>query len=234
MYECLNTPSIFQDFIFPKHWSTVWPFTQIPSKKRRMFAKTRLSGRIFTGVDIRATVDEAEPWDPMAFDPSNHGCSTAGLGGHDQLRWIGVWIPSHDEDEDWFNAWKVEFLEFQHVIIYKYQFAGCLYIINLSNTDLKVSFPWHIIFQIHISATISQNACLYVVSLYVYTWNPNGAPCFDWNFGLVLRGLASLTWHRTRWWNDSKRWQESGWLILWFSDNSSCFFEAIIPWYIYI
>ena len=54
---------------------------------------------------------------------------------------------------------------------------------------------------------------------------------------LVFRGLASLTWHRTRWWNDSKRWQidgpqESGWLILWFSDNSSCFFEAIISWYI--
>ena len=82
-----------------------------------MFAKTRLSGRIFTGVDIRATVDEAEPWDPMVFDPSNDGCLAAGLGGHDQLRWIGVWISSHDEEEDWFNAWKVEFLEFQHVII---------------------------------------------------------------------------------------------------------------------
>ena len=24
----------------------------------------------------------------------------------------------------------------------------------------------------------------------IYTWNPNGAPCFDWNCGLVLQGLT--------------------------------------------
>ena len=25
----------------------------------------------------------------------------------------------------------------------------------------------------------------------IYTWNPNGAPCFDWNFGLVLEGSTT-------------------------------------------
>ena len=27
----------------------------------------------------------------------------------------------------------------------------------------------------------------------LYTWNPNGAPCFDWNFGLLLEGSTPKT-----------------------------------------
>ena len=30
-----------------------------------------------------------------------------------------------------------------------------------------------------------------------YTWNPNGAPCFDWNFGLLLEGSTPKTKDKT-------------------------------------
>ena len=48
--------------------------------------------------------------------------------------------------------------------------------------------------HLSIGSTFSSSLGLQIINyitLYIYilyTWNPNGAPCFDWKFGLVLGG----------------------------------------------
>ncbi len=40
----------------------------------------------------------------------------------------------------------------------------------------------------HIRVDYPFRVDIYCTYIYIYTWNPNGAPCFDWSSGLVLEG----------------------------------------------
>ena len=40
----------------------------------------------------------------------------------------------------------------------------------------------------HNLANVIIKCCCTYIYIYVYTWNPHGAPCFDWSLDLVLEG----------------------------------------------